>query len=211
MTGLLLNDLYSMKRLGKTYALFLLFFIILGVVSGNSSFFGSFIAVYSMMIGISVFSFHEQSHWDSYANTLPVSREGMAGSYYLIAGIAILTGAVLGFLVQLGTVVSGEMTVPEALIVTAILAAVGLWMMAFDIPLFLKFGSERGRMVMIGTYIVMFGALFAVSRLTDVGTSLAFLTEQNIGILAAAALGSGLIVLFVSYRISQGIYRKKEF
>lgn len=212
MRGLLLHDLAVMKRQGRTYLVFLLFFFFLGFVSGNIEFFGSFLMIYSVSFGTAVFSYHEQCNWDTYANTLPVSRKQIVGSFYLLNGLFLLTGGCIGLAANLFLVLKGEMLLAEGLVMTGAVFTVGILMSALDIPLLLKFGSERGRMIMMSGYAVVFIVFIAAGKwLAGREFSLSGVTDGDVYRFAGAALAAAAVLLFFSYRCSFGIYRKKEF
>lgn len=212
MRGLLLHDLAVMKKQGRTYLLFLLFFGLLGFASGNVTFFGSFLMVYSVSFGTAVFSYHEQCNWDVYANTLPVSRKQIIGSIYMLNGLFLLAGGGIGLTINLIQVLRGEMLLEEGLAMTGGVFAVGLLMVAADIPLILKFGCERARMIMIGSYLIVVIAVVAIGKwLNGRGFSLAGVTEEAVYGFVGAGFAATLIFLLFSYGLSLAIYRKKEF
>lgn len=212
MRGLLLHDLAVMKKQGRTYLLFLVFFACLGFVSGNIEFFGSFLMIYSVSFGVAIFTYHEQCNWDAYVNTLPVTRKQIVRSFYLLSGLFLLAGAGVGLAANLILILKGEMTLGEGLAMTGGVLAVGILMVALDIPLILKFGCERGRMIMMGGYAVVFvvfvvGGKWLVSR----GFSLSWVTEEAVYRFVGAAIAVMVMILVCSYFCSLGIYRKKEF
>ncbi|MCI8513243.1 MAG: ABC-2 transporter permease [Lachnospiraceae bacterium] len=209
MKGLLLHDLFIMKKQGKTYLLFLLFFACMGFVSGNVAFFSSFLAIYAVSFGSSVFTYHEQCNWDAYANTLPLNRKQIIGSLYLLNGLALLLGGSFSLLGNLFLVLNREISMEEYIALTVTIFTVGAFMISFDLPLFLKFGCERGRTIMMGSYIVLFLAFMIAGKfLPGLGVSL---TEEAVYRALCAACILALLCLCISYRISVGIYRKKEF
>jgi len=211
MRGLLLHDLYSMKRGVKTYAMFLAFFAVLGMVSGNGSFFASFVAIYSMMFGISIFSYHEVCNWDVYANTLPVTRRQIVGSFYQLAMFFIALGSLLSFCLNLVMVWMGEISFEECMITLGVIVAVGILMLAVDIPLLLKFGSERGRLIMMGSYVVLFLGFAGVCKALSDQLAVVFVSIQSVAMLAIGSLVVAFVCLAISYRITLAIYQNKEF
>lgn len=212
MRGLLLHDLVIMKKQGRSYLLFLLFFGFLGFASGNVTFFGSFLMVYSISFGTAVFTYHEQCNWDVYANTLPVSRKQIIGSVYLLNGLFLLAGGGMGLAINLLQFLRKEMLLGESLAMTGAVFAVGLLMVAVDIPLLLKFGCERARMILMGGYAVVFIAFIVMGKwLAGRGISFSGVTEGAVYGFTIAVIAALFVLLFVSYGLSLSIYRKKEF
>ena len=82
MTGLILKDFLVMRKTIKTYALLLLFYVIMTVLDLFSiSFTTAILEVIVMMLPMSAFSYDEMAKWDRYAMTLPLGRRAVAVSY----------------------------------------------------------------------------------------------------------------------------------
>ena len=91
-----------------------------------------------------------------------------------------------------------------------------LLMQALVLPFDLKFGSERGRIAILGALglLVLLGVL-AVKGAEAAGIDLAAVLDSlpplNMGLLIAAALLVSLVLWLLSMRISISIVKKKEF
>ncbi|MBR5474447.1 MAG: ABC-2 transporter permease [Lachnospiraceae bacterium] len=211
MKGLVLNDLYSMKRTLKMYPLFMAFFLVLGITTDNLEFFSSFVAIYSMMFGISIFSYHEICGWDSYVNTLPVTRAQVVGALYVTAFVFVVCGSLVSFCMNLIMCLTGKMAFVESMIVLGALAAVGILMIAVVIPLLVKFGSERGRLILMGSYVVVFLGFASIGSVLEERLYQISVSTQSVVMAVGAAWIIVLLLLILSYRITLSVYRKKEF
>ena len=83
------------------------------------------------------------------------------------------------------------------------------------IPIQLKFGSEKGRMVLFAIFFGIIGLVYLVNKVLTVDfTQTAFyqtITQLPMGILMAMALVLFVIFVFISAKISLGVMKKKEF
>lgn len=83
------------------------------------------------------------------------------------------------------------------------------------IPIQLKFGSEKGRMVLFAIFFGIIGLVYLVNKVLTVDfTQTAFyqtITQLPMGILMAIALVLFVIFVFISAKISLGVMKKKEF
>ena len=79
-----------------------------------------------------------------------------------------------------------------------------------------KFGSERGRIAILGAFGLIFVAGMAGNKIAekmgvDLGELLDGLPVPDLGTLIAAALGGSLLLWLLSLGISIAIVKKKEF
>lgn len=84
------------------------------------------------------------------------------------------------------------------------------------IPIQLKFGSEKGRIVLFIIFFGIIGIVYLVSKITDKIPAQIIEVFRGIqklpfGILAALAVGIYILALFISLKISLGIMEKKEW
>ena len=89
MKGLLIKDLYLVKGYGTSIILISALFIAIGIMNGSYAFL-MLTALYSAMISINTMSYDERGHWDTYADSLPVSRTQVVLSKYILSFIAML-------------------------------------------------------------------------------------------------------------------------
>ena len=87
---------------------------------------------------------------------------------------------------------------------------------ALVIPFDLKFGSERGRIAILGAFGLIFVAGMAGNKIAekmgvDLGEVLDGLPLPDLGTWIAAALGGSVLLWLLSMGISMAIVKKKEF
>jgi len=210
MTGLLLKDIYILRRAAKTYLYFIAFYLILTLAGVfDSTMVTGFIALFTMMLSISSFSYDELARWDRYAAALPVGRRGIVGAKYLLV-------LCLGVLAQLLITGSGlilwlvkDADLSEIMVTGLVCVAVGLVINSILLPLLFKFGAEKGRLIMVALFAVTFLLGFGGAKLLggESGVALPFWLETYMAPILAAVVA---LALFFSLQISRSIYEKKE-
>ncbi len=214
MKSLILKDLYVLSHGAKSLIFVLLFMAAFMVPAANAEgYIFTAVFVCSMQV-ISTFSYDEACKWNRYAMVMPISRKGYVAAKFMMLFICVLVGAVLG--VIFGTVagvISGKMTltvlsVINLLSVAGIMSVLSLVVGALTITLVIKFGAEKGRMMMLLSIIIPVGVGYVGSLL------LSRFEVSADAIINVALYGAPLFFLawlVVLYVISCRIFEKKEF
>lgn len=201
--ALILKDLLCLRQQAKSVGLVLLVWLVLSVAMGNGMFFCALGVIYVIMLPMMTLSFDERSKWDSRALTMPVTRAQLVLSRYataLLAGLALCA---------LGAVVIAAVDGPEQAASSLGFYLAGALMLAVAMPLMLKLGVEKARILVALCYLVPFLGLLLAEKLgVDVEEALASLSGPRPALIAAVIV---LAALALSVLISLGIYRHKEF
>ena len=202
MKALILKDLLCLRQQAKSVGLVLLVWLVLSVAMGNGMFFCALGVIYVIMLPMMTLSYDERSKWDSRALTMPVTRAQLVLSY---AGLALVGLA----LCALGAVVIAAVDGPEQAANSLGFYLAGALMLAVAMPLMLKLGVEKARILVALCYLVPFLGLLLAEKLgVDVEEALASLSGPRPALIAAVIV---LAALALSVLISLGIYRHKEF
>lgn len=145
MYALLLKDILALKRTLRIYAAFLVIYCGIGIFADNPSFFMVFITVLSIMLPINAMTIDKGCHWNAYAACLPVSRSMGVVSKYLLAGLGILAAIVPCLMFRLVESYTGLISVTISWNEIALMIALALTVLAFQMPFLFRFGPERGR------------------------------------------------------------------
>lgn len=205
MRALLLKDLYILKSTLRLLLAFLAMMIVVTFINKDPSFMSSYIVVLSAMLPITCIGLDERAKWDRYALAMPFSRRELVLSKYLL-GLLLVVGATaltLGIIALTGTW-AGQESIIQALIFPML----GLVMMAVILPLSLRFGVEKGRIMLIALVAILMGGFMAFSQ-TAAFEGLQRALESAF---SAAWLGLGGIAVYaLSAALALAVYRKKEF
>lgn len=172
------------------------------------------------MYTTSTLVFDEQSHWDAYARTLPLSPGQIVGAKYLLAlgwmgGLFVL----VEFLLTLCDLFKGRLRENLAYNLSGCLITLGLVMAYYALSYLLsyKIGAVRARSgVILAIALIVAIALVSSKALEGVSASssslLPMMDETTVlFLLTGGSLGIGLVLFGISWKISTLIYTKKEY
>lgn len=208
MLGLIKKDLLIAKGNLKTLAIIFVVFTFMGI-NGNGNF--SFIPAFmSVMVMMSTFSYDEYNKTDAFIISLPNGKRNAVKAKYTSTILIILISSILTFIISMIIGYAQNNLNMENVLSATIGCCVGIILLqAVLFPLIYKFGIEKSR---IGIFIGIFGITSIASILVKDGLkippSLIILFNNYWMIIIPLGI---IIVLFISYKISEYLYLKKEF
>ena len=216
MKGLILKDLLIIKNQMKSLLIIMALFVFLSIVNKEFSFILFIVPFYMIMILITTLSYDEFNHWDTYCNTLPFSRKDIVKAKYLLFNLCNIFLLAIGLLVSVITPLFMNITF-ESLFSSIIGTMLGISLViSLLIHFYYKYGSQKGR-IMLFVFIMLLaliiGGLFKIFEHFnfDLLAIINKLESVNFIIIIFAILLIIFMMIYISYRISCHIYRKKEF
>lgn len=218
MKGLLVKDFRLMK--GQKNFLVLLFIMIAFVfISGmDASFFMGYLPFLLMIAAMSTITYDEFDNGMAFLMVLPISRKLYVQEKYLFGGVLGFTGLASAFVLFLISEINkgSSMTFTQYVLLFLCFLAFVILFLCLMIPIQLKFGSEKGRIVLFIIFFGIIGMVYLVSKITDKIPAQVIEVFRGIqklpfGILAALAVGIYILALFISLKISLGIMEEKEW
>ena len=155
MRALLLKDILALKRTLRIYAAFLVVYCGIGIFSDNPSFFMVFITVLSIMLPINAMTIDKGCHWNAYAACLPIPRSMSVLSKYVLAGLGILAAIIPCLVFRLVDRYTSLITDTISWSEIALMTALALTILAFQMPFLFRFGPERGRFASMATLLLL--------------------------------------------------------
>lgn len=225
MKGLLYKDWALIAGGYKANFLFLLVFYGLLTVVGRMTFLAYAMVFVVGMYASSTISMDENSHWDAYAHTLPVTPGQLVSVKYWLTLMLTVASIPLSFLL-IALIPNPKPTLLEAALGLAAACTVTLIYFSFVIPLSYKFGAAKARSwVSISLLVVAFGpvALLALlpEQVTDPIKNAVSSLDINItstwseSSFTAAVIGASLLVslvcMVISWAVSVRIYTRKTY
>ena len=214
MKGLLLKDIYNLRKVGKQYLLILGFFTIYCFFLKNPSFFPMMTVMSFSMLVLSSMGYDEAAGFDKYALTLPVNREDLVRTKYLLLLLLLAAGFVVGMAgnVLINLFMPGvKDPFLEQIVSSTAVTIVFLLVYATLLPLVFKLGVEKARMMTLVCYIAVFALVFGAFKLvTGMGLE-EKITDELMIILTASVVVFAVVYLLGSYWLSIRIIRKREW
>ena len=151
MRALLLKDILALKRTLRIYAAFLVVYCGIGIFSDNPSFFMVFITV----LPINAMTIDKGCHWNAYAACLPIPRSMGVLSKYILAGLGILAAIIPCLVFRLVDRYTSLITDTISWSEIALMTALALTILAFQMPFLFRFGPERGRFASMAALLLL--------------------------------------------------------
>ncbi|MGM1049297.1 MAG: ABC-2 transporter permease [Bacillota bacterium] len=214
MKSLVLKDLFNIGHNAKSMFLMLLVFaFVLVPLAGLESYIIASGILCSMMI-VTTFVFDDNSKWTKYAMIMPFSKKELVASKFIVLLIFSAIGVVVGLILgTIGGVITHKIAFNAESITTLLFMTLAGLVIAeifgsMSIPLVFKFGAERGRMLLLVSFLVPAAICFGIYQvLVVLGVSL---TDQLIFILICCSPLIALIWNYVMYRISYNIFSHQD-
>ena len=191
------------KKNLRTFLIMILAFS-LGSLAVRDS--GNFFLCYGivMMPGItmSLISYDERYHWDSYTGAMPLSREQLVTEKYLLHLGMVLVWLPVLLLFQRFQQVPAFGGAPLALLVAGL--NLGLLLPGILLPIIFALGTEKGR---AGYYVVLFGGMI-LATVSEKLTSLTGYVPEAMAGIVLILLPAAVYVL--SWRIAIRLYEKRN-
>lgn len=215
MTGLIYKDFLALKGHLTTYVVF---FVIYGglCVAGvfSPSVLAGMVVLISIITPMTTVTSDDISRWNRFAIATPVCRRGVVAGKYLFTLLMVLLSAVLVAVLLVALALAGGLgdgSLGEYLLAILACGGIALLMNAVVLPLLLKFGAEKARMVSMVLFLAVFAGCALVGLAAGNGFTLpappAWLIAALPGLLAILSVGGFVL----SYFIAQAVYAKKEF
>lgn len=226
MKGLFAKELAILTTSLKRNVLFVALFYGFISVASRQPYMAYALAFFFTLICLSTISFDENSHWDTYVRTMPVTPAQIIGCKYLCT----LGGLVLGMLAAAGITAiinlvctvwvfePGAISFPADVAATLLVCGgMVLLFAALLLPLSYKFNSVNARswlFLLIAGFAGLGGLLIAILPAELRGDFITLLnnTDEASALLMLAALFAVMLLVYgISYRVCVRIYEKKEY
>lgn len=220
MLGLFIKDLKLLKAQKK---LFMLVGIVTAVVLFNIQdgtemigFMAGYMVFVVTMAATSTIGCDEADHGTVFLFTLPVSRkEYVLEKYGLAVAGSAAAVCIVTVLVYFVSVVRGSQLMAEQLFIILIMMPLALILFSLMVPFQLRFGAEKGRMMLLGAYGAVFGGLYILKNFIEKwNVDLSWIGQKierySQGTWTIVAVVAALAVMLVSYFASVRILNKKE-
>ena len=215
MKGLLVKDFSYIFKDIKILLFMLGFYLVLFISTGAepSAVSGMIMMVLIIMV-TSSFTYDDSNNWNIYALTMPVNREDIVFSKYILVFSSFLAGIILSLAVTIiVNSINGIYGIVNTLYVSLGIGSFFLLHSFIMFPVIFKYGEEKTRILMMG---LLFIPILIVSGIIKffprVASSFVRVLISSNPIFVAVAIGVILLgVLLISMKISLEIVKTKEF
>ena len=211
MKGLLLKEAYMVKTHGRSYLIFLIIFMGVGLVSnGQSMFYLLYPALLIGMMPVSLLSYDETEHWNITCDTLPVTRADYVTAKYA-TGFILNIAMILLYLIVFGirSLTAPGLTADDIFSLLSVTAVLSFLVPSLAMPIIFRLGAEKGRLV----YLFIIGITAAVFTMFFVGMDSSVLQSDFLIALPVRILMplAALVLFLISRYISILFYKNRVF
>ena len=201
MKALLLKDWYVLRKQVWSYLLIVLVWGLIPSLTLNL-----LAVVYGAMIPYTAMAYDQRGRWDRFARMLPYSDRTVVLSRYTLGWISIAVGGVVMLMLQ--SVLSlffPRFDCPLWLPLTAL--CVGLVLLDINIPLMLRFGTEKARWI---TFLMTFLICASVGALSGLASDPQPAGAGLLSLALPGLLALTIIATAVSILLSLKFYRENR-
>lgn len=214
MKGLFVKDFELMKEQKNAYLLIIAIALIMTVWSKENYFAIGFLGLIGSLFTLSSISYDEFDNGNAFLFTLPITRKGYVYEKYLF-GLAIgICFIIVGVMISLIAVVINHAAMTEIFGQALPMLSMIIIALALMLPIQLKFGGEKGRIILIGIIGVIFflGMLIKDNlqalNLTEIIQKLSEMSDVTLFLFSLLV---AIVALMISLYSSVLIMEKKEF
>ena len=211
MRGLLVKDMRMMMGQKKFFGLVVFMTIILNF-SSNTGFVVYYVTFVCSFFAMNSIGYDEADNGYPFLFSLPIDRSIYIREKYLfgiiLSVISWLAGMCVCFIFEAVKHTLSSFT--ENIVVIAAILPIMLIFNAIVFPLLFKFGSEKGRIVMLCVFGMVFFMGYVLSKMMDPGNLFRIVSGCPTIVLGLSIVAVTLVVLAVSYTTSVVIMKKKE-
>lgn len=217
MKALLYKDFCVLKKVLRLYLLFFVLYGLMAVFNENSGFLAGVLLVMAGMLPLTALASDEQGNFGRFGQVLPVSLRAMVGEKYLLGFICMAAGGGVSLFLLVamellhGGGFTGEMLAAQLLTVGVLVLACGV-LLAVMLPLGFWLGVEKARLAVVGGAVVL---ILLVGFVVEQGSRYFQLesgfVQQHFALVVLCAVAAVAALLGISYAAACRLYGKREF
>lgn len=209
MTALILKDIATLK---KTLLLTITICVALAIygIYENAIFMIPLIcAMIPLILTAISFGYDTKSNFEQYAFSMPIKKSSYVLSKLFFAFAFGLIGSICIFILL---TIQSIMTIEYIVFISIITLIASILMSAIQLPFILKYGAEKGRLIMVITYFAIFALSTFLKEKSNLITKLAELfNKSSMSMIFIGTVLIGLIIIGLAIKSSIIIMEKKEY
>ncbi|MCI8636815.1 MAG: ABC-2 transporter permease [Clostridia bacterium] len=212
MLGLIKKDFLLIKSNSNLKTIIIMFIIYI-MMAFQGMFEVTFIVpLIGIIMFITTFSYDDYNNWNSYAVTLPNGRKNVVKAKYIASIILIIMLGILSLVISMGIdyVKTNSINLAESTsaLIETILSTIII--ISFLYPIVFKFGATNGRIILFIVVFTVVGIVTLITKFVDMSIVINTINELDKYPYIAIPIIC-VILLSISYLISNKIYQSKEF
>ena len=209
MTALILKDIATLKKTLLLTITLCIALIVYGVYENEIFMIPLICTMIPLILTAIAFGYDTKSKFEQFAFSMPIKKSSFVLSKLFFAFVFGLFGSVCLF-VQL--VIKSEMSIDNIIFISLITLVASVLISAIQLPFILKYGAEKGRLIMVLTYFIIFALSSLLKAKSDLLTNVVefFLNNSRVMIYLGIVFVS-IVIIGMAIKISILIMEKKEY
>lgn len=209
MTALILKDIATLKKTLLLSITLCIALVVYGVYENEIFMIPLICTMIPLILTAIAFGYDTKSKFEQFAFSLPIKKSSFVLSKLFFAFVFGLFGSVCLFL-QL--VIKSEMAIDNIIFISLITLVASILISAIQLPFILKYGAEKGRLIMVLTYFIVFSLSSLLKAKSDLLTNVVefFLNNSRVIIFLGIVFVS-IVIIGMAIKISILIMEKKEY
>ena len=210
MLGLIKKDFLLIKANSKSM---IIIFIIYLMMAFQGTFDVTFIVpLIGIMLFISTFSYDDFNNWNSYAVTLPDGRKNVVRAKYIASIVLTIILGIISLLIGIGINYIKTNIMNSDEIISSLVGTLlsNIIIISIFYPIVFKFGATNGRIILFTVVFGIAGIGALITQFVDMNSIINMINGlDNYSLISIPIIS--VILLGMSYLISNKIYQNKEF
>ena len=209
MTALILKDIATLKKTLLLSITLSIALVVYGVYENEIFMIPLICTMIPLILTAIAFGYDTKSKFEQFAFSMPIKKSSFVLSKLFFAFVFGLFGSVCLF-VQL--VIKSEMSIDNIIFISLITLVASVLISSIQLPFILKYGAEKGRLIMVLTYFIVFALSSLLKAKSDLLTNVVefFLNNSRVMIFLGIVFVS-IVIIGMAIKISILIMDKKEY
>lgn len=209
MTALILKDIATLKKTLLLTITICVALAIYGIYEKAIFMIPLICAMIPLILTAISFGYDTKSNFEQYAFSMPIKKSSYVLSKLFFAFAFGLIGSICIFILL---TIQSIMTIEYIVFISIITLIASILMSAIQLPFILKYGAEKGRLIMVITYFAIFALSTFLKEKSDLITKLAELfNKSSMSMIFIGTVLIGLIIIGLAIKSSIIIMEKKEY
>jgi len=209
MTALILKDIATLKKTLLLSITLCIALVVYGVYENEIFMIPLICTMIPLILTAIAFGYDTRSKFEQFAFSMPIKKSSFVLSKLFFAFVFGLFGSVCLF-VQL--VIKSEMSIDNIIFISLITLVASVLISAIQLPFILKYGAEKGRLIMVLTYFIIFALSSLLKAKSDLLTNVVeFFLNNSRGMIFLGIVFVSIVIIGMAIKISILIMEKKEY
>lgn len=162
-----------------------------------------------LVLNSSSFAYDAAAKFESLAFSMPIARKDYVFSKLFFPAVFGIFGSLFIFVTLY---IQNKFTIPNIIIIPLIVLAMAILIPSIQLPFLIKFGAEKGRIIMVITYALVFaGSSVLKEYIPGISRFFSEISRGSLLKLTLIVLGISVLLIGPTVFISIKIINKKEY